>query len=89
LGKEGMRRWIFFPGKSLTDVERPVLIVGGIILSPPPPPPSPSPSRLRLQDVGDTRVLGHLLRRATSQMWNQLKKQKRVAVSKAERKMEI
>ena len=37
------------------------------------------------QDVGDARAVGSLLRRAANREWNQPKREKCVAVKKAER----
>lgn len=39
----------------------------------------------RLQDAGDARVMGHLPRTAAKMVWNQPKREKEVAVIKAER----
>ena len=38
----------------------------------------------RPQDVGDARVVGYLLRKAANREWNQPKREKCVAVNKAE-----
>ena len=39
----------------------------------------------RLQDVGDARAVGHLLRRAANREWKQPKRMKWFTVNKAER----
>ena len=39
----------------------------------------------RPQDIGDAIVMGYLPQKATKQLWNQTKRDKYIAVNKAER----
>ena len=43
----------------------------------------------RPKDVGDAKAMGYLSKRSANRKWNQFKKEKCVAVNKAEKKLEI